>query len=740
MSEVSLPPLNPPDTETKFSPQSLARLRRLTAKEMRETLCDRRTILTLVLMPLLLYPLMAVGFRTYILTNYADDLPVEYRIGFESREEHDWFWRYADLSRYTSESQNAPEAESSQKSSDSDNNAGQNRVRLLPQLFDNLEEEVGKHTIHLGVRLPGIATAFRQDGNLELDCEFILDVNSSTSFEAYKFLQTRLTEANARYLELRLNSLGIPQRATPVQSQKVMVGTKRDTQAVSLLSVVPLVLLLMTITGAVYPAIDLTAGERERGTLEILIAAPVPRLSLLLAKYFAVLSVAVLTATVNLLTMSLTLYTVGLGEVLLGQTGFSWLLMVQVFLLMLLFATFFSAVLLTITSFARSFKEAQAYLVPLMLISLVPGVISILPGVVLEGPMTITPLLNIVLLGRDVLLREANLLTSIVVVTSTMLYAIAAIMTAARIFGAEGVLYNENAGWSDLFYRPIRSVTAASAGSAMMCLVIIFPAYYFTTGLVGHLASLSIGQRLAVAGVATGLIFGLIPLGSAIWNRVSLAPGFQLRLTTPLAFLGGIFFGLSLWTLEHEAVVVFMDLQWATISPEKLAQAMEMVKQWRDLPVVVIVLTMAIIPGIFEELFFRGYLLNSLLRRYGPLPSILASATLFGFFHLVTSDSLAVERLFPSTTLGLVLGWVCWRTGSVLPSMLLHATHNALLVTLAYYQEQLSDHHWLVEEQDHLPLTWILYSIAGIVVASLLVRFSTPSNAGQPSASVELAQ
>ena len=65
-----------------------------------------------------------------------------------------------------------------------------------------------------------------------------------------------------------------------------------EDESFQIASLIPLILILMTITGAVYPAIDLTAGERERGTLEALMAAPVPRLGLLLAKYFAVLAVA----------------------------------------------------------------------------------------------------------------------------------------------------------------------------------------------------------------------------------------------------------------------------------------------------------------------------------------------------------------------------------------------------------------------------------------------------------------
>ena len=84
-------------------------------------------------------------------------------------------------------------------------------------------------------------------------------------------------------------------------AQPVKPLTKSD--AIPLSSLIPLILILMTMTGAVYPAIDLTAGERERGTLEILVAAPIPRMGLLFAKYVAVLSVTVLTAVVNLASM-----------------------------------------------------------------------------------------------------------------------------------------------------------------------------------------------------------------------------------------------------------------------------------------------------------------------------------------------------------------------------------------------------------------------------------------------------
>src|SRR5204863_6241947 len=104
---------------------------------------------------------------------------------------------------------------------------------------------------------------------------------------------------------------------------------------ISLAALVPLILILMTITGAVYPAIDLTAGERERGTLEVLVAAPIPRLGLLFAKYVAVVAVALLTALVNLGSMTVTLVLTGLAS---RFGGLSVVTLVEVFGLLVLFA------------------------------------------------------------------------------------------------------------------------------------------------------------------------------------------------------------------------------------------------------------------------------------------------------------------------------------------------------------------------------------------------------------------
>ena len=71
---------------------------------------------------------------------------------------------------------------------------------------------------------------------------------------------------------------------------------------------------------------------------------------------------------------------------------------------------------------------------------------------------------------------------------------------------------------------------------------------------------------------------------------------------------------------------------------------------------------------------------------------------MFGLFHVVAATVLAPERFLPSAFLGLVLGWVRYRTGSVLPCMVLHAVHNGLLLSMAYWQDEIGQLGFGVEE------------------------------------------
>ena len=706
--------------------RSTGRWSRLCLKELRETLRDRRTLVTLILMPLLVYPILSMVFQRSLMSSWSGRQQ-RVIIGVESEELAEMLRNSLLVGDKYLREQAPPESSEASPDEAVESVEGPDlqdkpnaAVPTLPGLpssqpfrideiafvfHEDLEEQIREARMDLGIRRT-------ETGQYEL----IHREGSALSSQALSFVESRLDAVNELILRERLRELGA--RA------KLQFETRRHAIELAagdstLSTIVPMILILMTVTGAVYPAIDLTAGERERGTLEMLMASPVPRLKLLLAKYVAVVMVAFLTALVNLTAMTITLQATGLSTVLFGESGLGFLRILQILALLILFAAFFSAVLLALTSFARSFKEAQAYLIPLMLLSLGPGVVSLLPGLQLQGILAITPVSNIVLLARDLCGGGANPVMAAVAILSTGLYTLAAIGVAARIFGTDAVM--SGGELSSLFARGPESTGVSSVSGALLCLAILFPLYFVTSSFLGQFDDLSIPARLAISGIATSLLFGAVPWVAARLQRLNLLRAFGLNGAVAAAFTVALMLGLTLWPIAHEIVLFTQRLGLSSIQPEQLAAAESLLAELRTVPPILILASMAFAPAIFEELFFRGYLFHALKSATGRWMTILASALLFGLFHVISNGALSIERFLPSTFMGLILGWLCYHSGSVLPGMLLHACHNGLLMLMSYYKDELTAMGFGIEERSHMPAEWIVCSVVTLLVGIALI-------------------
>lgn len=685
------------------------RIRRMATKELKEILRDRRTLVTLVLMPFLLYPLFSLILRKFLFVGGTDGRPLVYAVACGSAEEASVFQWMIERGRPLVERRTP----------------GQPVPQVNVAVFNTPGETPEDALLAGKVDVVAKITKFPQNqaqpnAFWELDVDLLAVEGSLLGERATRIVDDCARAVGTIVWAERLKSLGIRQRPTPVRATRRIVKNPQPSSAVSLSSLIPFVLIMMTITGAVYPAIDLTAGERERGTLELLIAAPVPRLGLLFAKYLAVVTVAMLTATINLVAMTTTIFFSGLGTMVWGQQGLSWGTVAAVFGLLFLMATFFSAVLLTITSFARSFKEAQAYLIPVMLCALGPGLISLMPGVELQGWRLVTPLLNAALLSRDLLAGEGSLLSAIVVVISTSLYSFAALAMAAKLFAAEGVLFDARIGWGDLWQRPTRS-SAASIAQSLLCLACMFPVSFAALGGISQLQDTSLSFRFGLVAFATATIYGGVPLIFAYWQRVAWDTGLSWRIPHWTSWVGAVVLGLSLWPLAHEIVVISQAMGLSSLEQEQLDKARGLIEQARQVPLWLFLMAIALAPACFEEFCFRGYVFGAFRARLRPAIAILVTGLLFGAFHLVTSDALAVERFLPSTALGCVLGWTCWRSGSVFPGMLLHATHNGWLALTIYYLPVIKSLGWGMEEREHLPITWLVAAACGCLMGAWIV-------------------
>ena len=742
----------------------------LTSKELRETLRDRRTIITLLAMPLLLYPLLGMVFRFMAVSQLKRDAAPDFAIAAGTEVEALWLRHALELgeksldgnaSKGNASKGNARKGNASKgsegsgsKGSGSEGSGSKGsgskgsgsegepatpelsepRVNIVsprdPASFD-LHQAVASQQADLGVEVRLVDWNGRLRGLQAATVRLISCRDSATSREALRFVEQRLQAANMQSLMEFARSVDSTVRA-PIQTSRSSVASTQKSRG--FLGLLPLVLLLMTVTGGVYPAIDLTAGERERDTLETLIALPIPRVHLLLAKYVAVFTVTMLTGIMNILAMAATVYTLRMELQLFGDDGLTLRLALALVGILVVFGLFYSAVLLALTSSSRSFKEAQAYLIPLMLLSLTPGLVILLPGWQLEGLISVAPLVNMLLLARDVFEGTARLFPATAAVASTLIYAGIALAVAAQIFGTDAVAVGSRGTWSELWRRPALRSEQPLLATGLMILGMLFPLYFFANGLLSRISDEHPQNRVLASGGLTILLFGALPAAVAYWRRLQPSTTWQFRRPALQVWPAALLLGCGAWPCVYELVMLTQQIGFARLDPARLQQVAEILERWRMIPLPVMVLCFGILPGMFEELFFRGFLLSSLRSSFRPAAAILLCGAIFGVFHVIATEGAALERLLPSTCLGCLLAWVAVRTGSVWPGMLVHVCHNSSLLVIAHYRDELQGLLGAEQLAEHLPASWLAASVVSVVISVLWIRVTpkTAASAGAP--------
>lgn len=683
--------------------RSGSRLVRMCQKELRETLRDRRTIITLIMMPLLLYPLLSMAFNRFLISSTVGTTSAApFTIGVGSEDEGALLLSWIGNPMSLPPDPILQASEGKLASFDVYNTMSEG---ITP------EDALLSNTIDLAASItPGNPPQLRLTS-------FNGNIASAT---AQRILIERLQWLRLGMAESVASEVSADYRP-PAEITVDRVGTAEKPSMLG--TIVPLVLVLMTITGAVYPAIDLTAGERERGTMEALMASPVPRFYILFSKYVAVVVVALLTAMVNLLAMFTTLWAGRLLPLLTGDEAFPWVAVLQILGLLVLFSGFFAALLLSLTSFARSFKEAQAYLIPIMLLSLAPAMLSLMPGVSLKGPLAIAPLINIVLLAREILQGTAQAAPAVVTVLSTIGYAAAALAVASKLFGSDAVSRTSGKSFGSMLRRPTRTSLYPSPQTAAMTLALLVPIYYLVSNvLIRIVPDLSITWVLLLNAAALALTFGLIPLVAVVLSRCKFSSTYRLTSPSPLALLGAFLIGLGAWGAAYESFVLADQLGIGGFDLDRFEKANEMVDTLGMAPAWMLVVCLALAPAIIEEFCFRGFLFSSLGKVLSPARLIITTATLFGLFHVVTGNMLLIERFVPTTLLGLILGWIAYRTGSVWAGVLMHFTHNALLFLVLKFKDQLSFLGDASDDQRHLPITWLVVLFTVTLVGFVIIR------------------
>jgi sodium transport system permease protein len=293
-----------------------------------------------------------------------------------------------------------------------------------------------------------VAAAVEEVPGTPPEIQIYVDSSSPTSSAAADKIRTALTELRERQIRENLRASGIPETVlTPFTIKRTNIAGERKMSGAIWGSMLGYILLLLMFTGGMYPVIDMTAGEKERKTLEAFLASPAGRLEIVMGKTLAAVTAIFLTAAVTLASMVYSLKGSRMSarsEELQRMMGTIPLDVhtVSLIVLTLIPVTIFAAsVMFAIALFARSFKEGQSYLTPLALAVVFPALLGGLPGLELTPTLCMVPIFNASMVIRGVLRGDLSMTNFAITLAANLFYAAIAFVIATRQFEKESVLF-----------------------------------------------------------------------------------------------------------------------------------------------------------------------------------------------------------------------------------------------------------------------------------------------------------
>jgi sodium transport system permease protein len=390
-------------------------------KELIDSLRDRRTLISMIAVPLLVMPLLTIGMGTLTLS----------MIGQAEKETPKVMILGGD---------DSPHVMAELEKLDD--------VQIVPA-NPAYAEEISNKQIRAAVEIPKGFEAKMAAGESSNITIYMYEGELKSSFGADR-LQRFFRQLRDRTIRERLEARQLPDSLVhPFDIQEKNVAPPEKVGGAILGGMIPYLVILLCLTGAMYPAMDLTAGEKERGTIETILCSPISRTHLVLGKFLMVLTASIVTAILAIASMAASF---GAGKkILIGATHgaadaalqltVTGKAMVSVIFVVLPLAVFFSAALLALSLFAKSFKEAQSYISPLMIVVVLPAVAALLPGVELNPALALVPVLNTSLVSKEIISGIYHWDLIALIFLSSSVYAVLAIAIAVKLFQREDVLF-----------------------------------------------------------------------------------------------------------------------------------------------------------------------------------------------------------------------------------------------------------------------------------------------------------
>jgi len=701
-------------------------------REVRDQLRDRRTLFMIFVLPIMLYPLLGMSFfqvvqfvrehPTRVLLVGVERLPDHPRLLIDGQFDPALFDspRRARLLEVvladkatSSEIERHPQV-AVRRVIDS------NEVQIVVHFPSNFDHQLKKYR-----------EALKEEQRRAAEGEDLLPpkvpspaIYQNSALEKSQIAYARVVDVLNRWQERIageiLSDVGLPASAPkPFTMERFDVAQEGRRDAAVWSKIFPFLLLIWALTGAFYPAVDLCAGEKERGTLETLLCSPAERGEIVFGKLLTVMLFSVATVVFNLASMAVTGMLImsqipQLGPPPLGAT--LWLIPALIPV-----SALFSALCLALAAFARSNKEGQYYLMPLILVTMPLVVLPMAPGTELNLGVSLIPVTGIVLLLRTLL--EGNLWQALPYLPPVTIVTLACCWLAVRWaidqFNSETVLFREGervglTAWVRHLMRD-RGDTP-SVAMALFCGMLILLIRFFMSFALPQPASF---DDFAVLALVSSLVVIATP---ALLMTVMLTTNYRKTLLLRRPRWQTIPAAVGLAIMLHPLTILMQHLV-VTLYPvneEALAEVQRLIGGSANLWMLLLV--MAVVPAICEELAFRGFILSGFRHLGHKWRAIVLTSLLFGMSHAIFQQS--VLAFF----MGLIIGYLAVQTASVFPCMVFHICHNGLALAISRLDASWAENsplgRWLlVDNEGALTYHWQVAALGAVGVIALLTWF-----------------
>ncbi|MEV4780795.1 ABC transporter permease [Burkholderia sp. LMU1-1-1.1] len=390
-------------------------------KELLELVRDRKTFFFTVFVPVIAMPLIFTGFGMLSTTMFkqASQAQMTYAI-FGKDHAPQLAARFAEEKGLREVVLTGP--------GEIKRAIGDDRIKFALVIPADLESTLARH----------------QQGVIELH------YNSASAIDmTRKRVTAVLGSHNNAVRELALPALNLNKdqlrfALDPIKLEDHSTADKREQTGAMIGGLVPYILLMVCLVSAMYPAIDTGAGEKERGTLETLLLAPVSRTSIVLAKFLMLFTVGLTSALLMIASLgALLIFGESLmsGDVAQMARSIGLLDLAMVALMLVPTAAMFASILLSISVYAKSYKEASGLISPLMIVTILPTLAALLPGVEMNWKWAMVPLTNVSLAMKELVKGTMDYSMLSVIMLSTTVTAGALLALCRWWFNREAVLF-----------------------------------------------------------------------------------------------------------------------------------------------------------------------------------------------------------------------------------------------------------------------------------------------------------